>query len=85
MFRLISRNYDLFRCNITCISDPSCCGSAVENVHHFSLESTLYFEQRRISMNKINCLTVGQELDVRLLIGGSSELSDDQNIKILKN
>ena len=82
-YSVSSLNHDLYRMNI--VNDPFCRCGGVENVHHFFFECPLYEDNRTNLLNNIGWIPDNIQKDVNLLTCGNSDLTYDQNIRLLRH
>ena len=74
--------HDLYRINI--VNSPSCRCGGIEDVDHFFFHCPLYVDVRARLLHGINWIPNTLPIDVHLLTRGSSQLTYDQNISLLK-
>ena len=76
-------NYDLFKVNI--LSNPACsCGAPQEDTRHYFFNCPLYNDNRDTMLNNLQWLPEHIIINVNLLTRGSDELSEQENISLLK-
>jgi hypothetical protein len=83
-YSVSSLNYDMFKISIS--DTASCmCGNPCENAFHYLLECNRYCNFRRDMLMNIHSITMNYDLqiDVALLLSGSSNLSVKENENIL--
>ena len=79
--RMECSNLRAHLCQLHVIDDPTCiCSNAVEDNEHYFLNCPLYYVQRQKLFDTITPIT---ELNIDIILNGTSELSYNNNIAII--